>query len=77
MTLDDGTGVIKCVLFGFQGVEHLMSVKIGDCFQACGVISHYYYQTQIKCSVIKSVDDPHFETLWINKVLLDKKNKDL
>ena len=74
--LDDGTGVLQCVVFRHQGYPHLGNVKIGDCFLARGVVGQYFQQTQIKCSALKSVDDPDFETLWINKVLLEKKNRE-
>ena len=76
VTLDDGTGVIRCVLFRHHELEHLKMVKIGDCFLARGVISEYFEQTQIKCAALKIVKDPDFETLWINKVLLEKKNRE-
>lgn len=75
VTLDDGTGVVRCVLFGHQGLDHLSDAKIGDCFQARGLVTQYFEQTQIKCSALKIVDDPNFETLWINKVLLEKRNR--
>eukprot|EP00092_Neocalanus_flemingeri_P105578 GFUD01135359.1.p1 GENE.GFUD01135359.1~~GFUD01135359.1.p1 ORF type:complete len:140 (+),score=38.27 GFUD01135359.1:25-420(+) len=78
VTLDDGTGVVSCVLFGHKELDHLRGVKIGDSFHARGVVmvSQYYQQTQLKCSALKVVTDPNFETLWINKVLLEKKNTD-
>merc|ERR1712179_811975 len=76
VTLDDGTGVVKCAMFRHQGYQHLRQVKIGDCFLARGVVGEYFQQTQIKCSALKRVEDPDFETLWINKVLLEKKNRE-
>ena len=76
VTLDDGTGVVRCVLFRHHELDHLKGVKIGDCFLARGVISHYFEQTQLKCGALKIVEDPNFETLWINKVLLEKKNRE-
>ena len=76
VTLDDGTGVIRCVLFRHHELEHLKGVKIGDCFLARGVVSEYFEQTQIKCAALKIVKDPDFETLWINKVLLEKRNRE-
>ena len=76
VTLDDGTGVVRCVLFQHQELDHLRGIKIGDCFHARGMVTEYFEQTQIKCAVLKIVHDPNYETLWINKVLLEKKNKD-
>ena len=64
VTLDDGTGVIRCVLFRHHELEHLKMVKIGDCFLARGVISEYFEQTQIKCAALKIIKDPDFEKLY-------------
>ena len=73
VSLDDGTGVIKCVLFRHREQPHLADIKIGDCFLARGLVGQYFEQTQIKCDVLKVVDDPNFETFWVNKVLVEKK----
>ena len=65
-----------CSVQTYRELEHLTMVKIGDCFLARGVINEYFEQTQIKCAALKIVKDPDFETLWINKVLLEKKNRE-
>ena len=75
LSLDDGTSEIKCVLFGFQSYKHLADVSVGQSFLASGSVSEYRQELQIKCESLKIVKDPNFETLWINKVLYEKKER--
>ena len=76
VTLDDGTGVVRCVMFRHQELDHFRGVKIGDCFLARGVVTQYFDQTQIRCAALKELRDPNYETFWINKVLVEKKNRE-
>ena len=76
LSLDDGTGEVRCVFFGFQNYKHLTSVTAGQTFLARGLVSLYRDELQIKCETLKIVTDPNFETLWINKVLYEKKRSD-
>ena len=39
-----------------------------------GVLTSFRDTPQIKCESIKLVTDPNFETLWINKLLYEKKH---
>ena len=76
LSLDDGTGEVRCVFFGFQNYKHLTSVTVGQTFLARGLVSFYRDDVQIKCESLKIVTDPNFETLWINKVIYEKKQTD-
>ena len=76
LSLDDGTGEVRCVFFGFQNYKHLTSVSLGQTFLARGLVSLYREDLQIKCETLKIVKDPNFETLWINKVIYEKKLSD-
>ena len=76
LSLDDGTGEVRCVFFGFQNFKHLTSVTVGQSFLARGQVSLYRENVQIKCETLKIVRDPNFETLWINKVIYEKKQSD-
>ena len=76
LSLDDGTGEVRCVFFGFQNYKHLTSVTVGQTFLARGLVSFYRDDVQIKCESMKVVTDPNFETLWINKVIYEKKQTD-
>ena len=76
LSLDDGTGEVRCVFFGFQNYKHLTSVSLGQTFLARGLVSLYREDIQIKCETLKIVKDPNFETLWINKVIYEKKQSD-
>ena len=76
LSLDDGTGEVRCVFFGFQNFKHLTSVTLGQSFLARGLVSFYREDVQIKCESLKIVTDPNFETLWINKVIYEKKQSD-
>ena len=71
VSVDDGTGEVRCVMFGFQHHKHLINLDIGDCVVVRGVVCEYKNQLQIKCENIKLVTDPNFETLWINKTLYE------
>jgi len=73
ITLDDGTGVVSCAMFGHQHHPHLTQLELGQSCVARGVIANYRGKTQIRCELIKLVNDVNFETLWINKVLYEKK----
>ena len=74
--LDDGTGVIKCAMFRHHTLNHLKDIKMGDCFQARGTVNRYFEELQIKCVALKTVIDPNFETLWMNKVISERKLKE-
>ena len=76
LSLDDGTGEVRCVFFGFQNFKHLTSVTLGQSFLARGLVSFYREDVQIKCESLKIVTDPNFETLWINKVIYERKQSD-
>ena len=76
LSLDDGTGEVRCVFFGFQNYKHLTSVTVGQTFLARGLVSLFRDDVQIKCETLKIVTDPNFETLWINKVIYEKKQSD-
>ena len=77
LSLDDGTSEIRCVFFGFHKFEHLSNVSVGQSFLARGSVSVYRQDLQIKCETLKLVTDPNFETLWINKVIYEKRKKTL
>ena len=64
---------MKCVLFRFQDIEHLKSLKLGQCCLVRGFVTTFRDSLQIKCESIKLVTDPNFETFWINKLLYEKK----
>ena len=72
--IDDGTGEVKCVMFRFQEFEHLQSLNLGQCCLVRGILTSFRDTPQIKCESIKLVTDPNFETLWINKLLYEKKH---
>ena len=75
ISIDDGTGEVRCVMFGFQNYPHLLvNLSIGNCCVVRGVVTKYNNQIQIKSESIKLVTDPNFETLWINKILYEKQN---
>ena len=76
LSLDDGTGEVRCVFFGFQNYKLLASSTLGQTFLARGQVSLYREEVQIKCESLKIVTDPNFETLWINKVIYEKKQSD-
>ena len=76
LSLDDGTGEVRCVFFGFQNYKHLTESTLGQTFLARGQVSLYREEVQIKCETLKIVTDPNFETLWINKVIYEKKRSD-
>ena len=73
LSVDDGTGVVKCAMFGHYHHSHLRDISLGQCCLVRGTVTQYMNQTQIKCEVIKLVTDVNFETLWINKVLYEKR----
>ena len=73
ISLDDGTGVVKCVLFMFVNLPYLQNLQLGQCCLVRGTVNVYNNQIQIKCQQVKIVNDVNFETLWINKVLFEKK----
>jgi len=77
LTLDDGTAVVNCVMFGHQHHPHLANLELGQCCVARGVVATFRDQIQIRCELIKLVNDVNFETLWINKVLYEKKQLSL
>ena len=61
-------------MFRFQDVEHLHSLKLGQCCLVRGTVTTFRDSSQIKCESIKVVTDPNFETFWINKLLYEKKH---
>ena len=60
-------------MFGHQHHPHLTQLELGQSCVARGVIANYRGKAQIRCELIKLVNDVNFETLWINKVLYEKK----
>ena len=73
ISLDDGTGLVKCVIFSFVNVPHLQQLHLGQCCLVRGWVNVYNNQTQIKSQQVKIVNDVNFETLWINKVIYEKR----
>ena len=61
-------------MFRFQDIEHLQSLKLGQCCLVRGIVTTFRDYPQIKCESIKLVTDPNFETFWINKLLFEKKH---
>ena len=72
---DDGTGVVQCCMFGHAHWPHLRSLQLGHCCLARGRVTVYRGAAQLKCDHVKIVTDPNFETLWINKVLFEKRQQ--
>ena len=72
---DDGTGVVQCCMFGHAHWPHLRSLQLGHCCLARGRVTVYRGAAQLKCDLVKIVTDPNFETLWINKVLFEKRQQ--
>jgi len=71
LVLDDGTGQLSVVYFRSSSRRSDVPgrVGIGDDLVVHGRIQMYRDTVQMKCDLIKIVQDPNIQTLWINQVI--------
>ena len=72
--LDDGTGVVDCVSFT-SGAASSDPPSVGQCLQVSGRTNVYRDQLQIVASVVKLVEDPNLEIVWVNKTIWHYKTR--
>ena len=74
LTVDDGTGLVDCVLFGncCDGSVDRDELTIGECLEVRGRPNLYRGSWQIVVRSVAAVKDPNLETVWINQAIHHK-----
>ena len=67
LELDDGTGVVRCALFSPPSAR----LSLGSALLVRGKVGSFRGQQQLTVHTVKLVTDPNFDTLWINKVIVE------
>ena len=74
ITLDDGTGLVDCVLFGncSNGSVDMDELCLGECLEIRGRPNLYRGAWQLVVKSVVAVKDPNLETVWINQAIYHK-----
>jgi len=67
LELDDGTGVVRCVSFS----PFPTRLSLGSAALVRGKVGSFRGHQQLRVHTVKLVTDPNFDTLWINRVIVE------
>ena len=76
LALDDGTGVLDVVIWRNDMPEWAKDLGIGDSVVARGTLKLFRNDLQLSVKCLKKVVDMNFETMWIIKVIYEKKQSE-